>query len=124
MWSWVLFTDFPRLRNHPRLSLSARRAQPRVGVLAPAEAKPNEVTRVAVAPALVAPGRHRYVARHDHKDRGVLFIALVADQQTGAIRGQAGLDPHVSTSTQLAAHQYSSGSRIVVTDLSASVMTQ
>jgi hypothetical protein len=41
-----------------------------------------------------------------------------------ALRDKAGLDPEVAPAAQLAGHQYSSGKWIVVTDLSAYVMTQ
>src|SRR5688572_3824791 len=92
----------------------AGNARPRVCVFAASRADLYEVTRVAVAPARVAPCHHHPVARHDDQDRGVLLIAGIADQQAGPFCGAAGLDPHVSPSAQLAAHQYSSGKRMVV----------
>jgi hypothetical protein len=58
------------------------------------------------------------------QDGGVLDVERVAHQQSGALRGKAGLDPEVAPAAQLAGYQYSSGKRIVVTDLSAPGMTQ
>src|SRR5215216_5660411 len=72
-----------------RSLLCARLTRPRVGVLAASWADLHEVTRVAVAPAVVAPGCHRPIAGHDNQDGGVLLVASVADQQTGAFCGAA-----------------------------------
>src|SRR3954451_9440554 len=83
---------------------SALEARPRVGVLAPAHAYLREFPGIAVAPALVAPGRHRPVSGHDHKHRGVLLVALIAHHQARSLWGEARLDPLVSASAQLATH--------------------
>src|SRR5215218_4791904 len=107
-----------------RLLLCALRARPRVGVLAASWTDLHEVTRVAVAPALATPCHHHPVAWHDHQDGGVLLVALVAHHQARVLWSAAGLDPRVSPAAQLAAHQYSSGSKMVVTERSASVMIQ
>jgi hypothetical protein len=54
----------------------------------------------------------------------VLLVAEIADEQAKTIRCAAGLDPPVAPDAQLAAHQYSSGKRMVVTERAASVTTQ
>ncbi len=54
----------------------------------------------------------------------MLTVAVVADQQAGSGGRRAGLDTEIVPSAQLAGHQYSSGSRMVVTERSASVMIQ
>src|SRR5215203_994106 len=107
-----------------RSLLCARPTRPRVGVLAASWSDLRELPGIAVAPAVVAPGHHHPVAWHDHQDGRMLLVAGVADQQARSLGGEAGLDPHISPSAQLAAHPYSSGRRMVVTDLSASVMIQ
>jgi len=82
----------------------ARSAGSRVGALAAAEGDFGELPGVAVGPAPVAPGRYDPIPRDDEEDRVVLFPAGIADEQSGATRGEAGLDPLVTPTTQLARH--------------------
>src|SRR5215213_946353 len=104
--------------------LRTRATRPRVGALPSAQADPRELARVAVAPAPLAPRCDDVIPRDDRQFGFVFPVAGVADEQARTAWGEAGLDPPVAPSAQLARHQYSSGRRMVVTDLSASVITQ
>jgi hypothetical protein len=86
------------------------------------EAELAELAGVGVAPASITSRRDDPVPRHDGQLGFVVCVAGIADEQAGTARGEAGLDPPVSPTAEVAVHQYSSGRRMVVMDLSASVM--
>ena len=89
-----------------------------------AEGYLRELPGVTVGPARIAPRCDDVIPRDNGQLGGMLFPARVTGEQARSLRRDARLDPAVSTTAQLARHQYSSGRRMVVTDLSASVMTQ